>query len=600
VVVLVRMGLGVGDRPCSIHKDTLKSSVARHISELPSSLHMRLQSNVKARWASNLGRVDVGTLFSGCEIFYDELTAIQMFLAATMSMTFEFEHTLAAENVEWKRQFIMDRHAPRHCFGDVVALAANDWVGTDHVSGKTIRMPSVHLLAAGFECDTVSLFNTSRNKDKKECMKLGTGKTGTTGNAALQYITDHRVPVAILENNKTFGSDNIQYIVDYFNAKGFFVIHRLVDAEEYGSCSKRSRQYFVVFEITDGTPIDQSSATYLPPPWSQGFDESMRALKRTVGDPQTCLLQFLVQTPSVQNAICDIRAKRSLEFVARSAPTEGKENKKQKKDDEWLSIHLDVYRAHDMKWPPAIEELDPKLYENVRHLPTRVQEAAFFHTHKPRQDNHRGVPTYHDLMPNLAWLSEIRNILPTLTCGAIIFDRLNKYVLSGGECLLAQGFHLQHLLAQGQQLSNSNLMELAGNAFNGFALSAILVSTLTVYPWSRAEVRALESQSIRDAAEYEEATTVEWEYHEGDGEATEQEGAEAGEQEDEESEVQEDEDSEEPGEEPEEPLRQYHDKNNNYLDPDVAFFSVAHDVQFGPHHKDSVYYTKGDLTPFRK
>jgi site-specific DNA-cytosine methylase len=582
------MGFGVGDRPCSIHKDTLKSSVARQISDLPSSLHMRLQSNVKARWASHLGRVEVGTLFSGCEIFYDELIAIQMLLAATMSMTFDFELTLAADNVEWKRQFTMDRHAPKHCFGDVVALAANDWVGADYVSGKTMRVPSVHLLAAGFECDTVSLFNTFRNKDKKDCMKLGTGKTGTTGNAALQYIADHRVPVAILENNKTIGSDNIQYIVEYFNAKGFFVIHRLVDAEEYGSCSRRSRQYFVVFEITDGSPIDQSSDLYLPPPWTQCFDDSMRSLKRTAGDPQTCLLQFMEQTPSVQNARRDIDAKRYLDFVARSAPTEGKDNKKQKKDEEWLSIHLDVYRAHDMKWPPAIEDLDAALYENVRHLPTRVQEAAFFHTHRPRHENIRGLPTYHDLMPNLAWLSEIKNVLPTITCGAILFDRLNKRVLSGFESLLAQGFDLNQLLAHDRQLSNSNLMELAGNAFNGFAVSAIVVSTLTVYPWSQAEVRALKATSISDAAEYEEATTQEWEYHEGHRITEEQEDDEA---------------EEEPLEEPvgqDKPLHRYHDKDNNPVDPDVQFFSVSHDTMFGPHYKDSPYYTKGDLTPFRK
>jgi hypothetical protein len=60
-------------------------------------------------------------------------------------------------------------------FGDIVALAANHWVGTT-MGGRVATVPAVDIFTAGFECDTVSKLNAfSRERAAAACMESGTG-----------------------------------------------------------------------------------------------------------------------------------------------------------------------------------------------------------------------------------------------------------------------------------------------------------------------------------------------------------------------------------------------------------------------------------------
>ena len=69
----------------------------------------------------------------------------------------------------------------------------------------------------------------------------------------------------------------------------------------------------------------------------------------------------------------------------------------------------------------------------------------------------------------------------TIVCNSVLFDRRNKKVISGRECMALQGYP-EGLLDAGSKFSNSQLTELAGNAYNAFSFSNILLSMLATVP----------------------------------------------------------------------------------------------------------------------
>ena len=104
-----------------------------------------------------------------------------------------------------------------------------------------------------------------------------------------------------------------------------------------------------------------------------------------------------------------------------------------------------------------------------------LSPAPFFHFFQVHD-------TYHDLMPSLqVRCSEVAGATNTIVCNSVLFDRRNKKVISGRELMMLQGYP-EALLDAGSNPSNSQLTELAGNAYNAFSFSNILLSMLATVP----------------------------------------------------------------------------------------------------------------------
>ena len=127
----------------------------------------------------------------------------------------------------------------------MVELAKNSWSGLEYKSGKETKVPSVHILVAGFECDSVSSLSKDR-KNTKYCMELGVEKTGRTGRATLRYLEDFRPRLAWFENVKGLSGDNIRFVVSECNRFGYYVVHEEVEVEHFGSACRRLRLWFCV------------------------------------------------------------------------------------------------------------------------------------------------------------------------------------------------------------------------------------------------------------------------------------------------------------------------------------------------------------------
>ena len=57
--------------------------------------------------------------------------------------------------------------------------------------------------------------------------------------------------------------------------------------------------------------------------------------------------------------------------------------KKSKNEDVWMSDHAETFREKGLQWPPEWGK-DKQLKANVQFLVPRMQEAAYYHVHRPR------------------------------------------------------------------------------------------------------------------------------------------------------------------------------------------------------------------------
>ena len=223
----------------------------------------------------------------------------------------------------------------------------------------------------------------------------------------------------------------------------------------------RERQYMLVQDWGDQAVLDQTKEDFVVPAWTQEFADALSMMTLGPGSPSTVLEQ----------RSCNAEVHAALEQD--SEPN----LKKQKEDLTWEADHLEVFKAAGVPWRPPIDA-DPDLAHNVRHLPQRMKEIAYYQTHRARTvpDD---VETFHDLNPTLRFNSCSIGTVMTIICSATIYAAKEKRLLHGAELYALQGYPLKCILFGGaKKISSRQATELAGNSFNGFAIVAILLGLL--------------------------------------------------------------------------------------------------------------------------
>ena len=128
-----------------------------------------------------------------------------------------------------------------------------------------------------------------------------------------------------------------------------------------------------------------------------------------------------------------------------------------------------------LTWPPDFKE-DPGFPERVDYLGRRQLEIAWYHS-RLFADDPTTVETTKDLNMSMGWQSEkSSSVAQCLVSTSRPWLMIRGRSLCGVEALMLQGFPVGHLNDQPTSFPDSQLIDLAGNAFNGYVCLAVCSS----------------------------------------------------------------------------------------------------------------------------
>jgi len=255
----------VASPPChppNLHIDR-PTDLLRHIT---SSLHHRLAASDIACMTAYLEhlrngdeQLTVGTACSGSDCIHDGLSAIDdVLFSDTHSARPFFTQHFGCELDAEKRRFIRLSKPGISCmFTNVTCLRHDTALNAFAPSGATAATPvrPVFLFLAGFSCKDLSSLNPQSGGFKSACAN-GTGRTGSTYAACMDYIRKHRPSVCVLENVKKLaspdpstGMSNLDHILLDFKRADYRAIALMLCPRQLGLAVTRARIIIVASRI---------------------------------------------------------------------------------------------------------------------------------------------------------------------------------------------------------------------------------------------------------------------------------------------------------------------------------------------------------------
>ena len=173
----------------------------------------------------------------------------------------------SCEKEKWKKKFLQEvvfpvlSHDAEHgcLFSDMAGLKKK--LAACDVHEKKCNLPAlVFLLMAGYSCKTLSRLNP--NGCQPGALRAGSGSSGETCHALLDYLRIHRPVVCLLENVEEMGrdedkSDNVAFFLEKLEELGYVVASHVFDTANFGLPQHRRRAWQIVlcahaFEDPDG------------------------------------------------------------------------------------------------------------------------------------------------------------------------------------------------------------------------------------------------------------------------------------------------------------------------------------------------------------
>ena len=239
-------------------------------------------------------------------------------------------------------------------------------------------------------------------------------------------------------------------------------------------------------------PINQLANDFIEPAWCMGLRSSLATMQIPQGKLGACLLP--PEKPMLQ---------KRLESLAK-APHTKTGMKRGAADDhmeKYQVQHLESFQSAALQWPPVWDN-DEALTKAVQHLPRRAQEAVYFYTKTGKGPEE----TVHDVNMNLEWNSVAVEVCPTIVCSSTLWLRKAMREIWGAEALSLQGFPLCDL--HHEAYSHTRMMELAGNAFNGLVVAAVMTAAMTHISFPQDGVDMESQDAASEDYETDEAASV--------------------------------------------------------------------------------------------
>lgn len=159
----------------------------------------------------------------------------------------------SCEKEKWKNKFLQDlvfpvlSHEEEHgcLFSDMVSL--NKKQAHCHVHEKKCTLPPLVFLAmVGYSCKTLSRLNPSGCQPG--ALRAGSGSSGETCHALIEFLRVHRPVVCLLENVEEMGrdedkSDNVAFFFEKLEEHGYVVASHVFDTADFGLPQHRKRAW---------------------------------------------------------------------------------------------------------------------------------------------------------------------------------------------------------------------------------------------------------------------------------------------------------------------------------------------------------------------
>lgn len=408
------------------------------------------------------------------------------------------EVAFSCEKVKSKREFYMSVVSPHlsvhGCMlDDMTSLP--DLVAQCSVHGHACKVPTrTSLHVCGFSCkDLPKLNNNWSPSQKAMVLQKQLGSSGKTFAALTNFANKAKPKIMILENvdeleDKGEPNPNLDFLYEVMSAVGYSMGQKTLVSMNFGLPQGRKRVYFVCIH-NESFGLNPSRGQALVERILQQVDVMQCATKS--------MYHFLLPPghPHLVQELAEVESKMENEAAPGSSASAG-----------WLAEHEALFKSKGIAW----KDMQPsRLLANspwYRKLTRRKRESLNYHTFRVHQvdDIVKGPTTTLDLSQSIARASAgYKGICQTLTPKMCTWmfahdadadaegdDEVAPAKLPepgrpmlGIEAMMIQGFPGDWLLsAPGGCPPNTQLLDLAGNAFSSTVFAAVYMSVLAELP----------------------------------------------------------------------------------------------------------------------
>ena len=335
------------------------------------------------------------------------------------------------------------------------------------VHGQRCEVKAVHVLIAGWSCKDLSRLSADFIKKKNSnVLQEKRGSSGETLDGLLRFLRTDAPPVYVGENVDEIvdlQSESRQYLFKAMFEAGYVMDVAKVDSSEYGHWTKRTRAYTVAFHCR------QCQLT---------VKEAAALCKHVIAT-----IESLKLPRASQEDFClandDPYVLQDLKRQVSNQEAEKKRGGKQ--DTAWQAGLLSLCHTRGIRWVDCM--LPPEdQNEFFKALPKRMQMSLGYNLNVHPQATSVDICQSADRA-----FTGHEDVLTCLTPASRPYIVDLSRVLTGMECLIAQGFPKQFFTESGAMIgaasfSDSFMRDLAGKSFCSSSFMAVLLAVLVHWP----------------------------------------------------------------------------------------------------------------------
>ena len=428
----------------------------------------------------------LGSICSGTDVCSMAASALLLAvrkLADKKTQVPDFLHVFSCEINKAKQDFLRQFVGPRLVFEDAAAMGSQK--AHDVISNTLQYIPAVDCMIAGFVCKDVSHMNRHACSSKS-CISEASKRTGRTFQAVLQYCERHRPGVVILENVTAIEDidpesmqSNAEVCCSLLQGLGYQVFTKAMTPQLHGVPHRRNRFWFVAL-LMSYDALAKEAYTFSQPMWNT-FQEALDSI--TLTPPM--LPDFVLGADDAELRLwqqhrLEMREKTvKAEELAASQASQVSVESDLPDDCEWPELHKSMFRSNKKRYPVNLRLIyDSKQLAALQVLPQRQREiVAFWDLTKPPPPDEEEVL---DLAQGISRTPNCQGSVPCILPNSVLWLRRAFRLLEPSECLCMQALPLLPF-ASLQHWSTAEIMSLAGNAFCGANVMALLLASFVAY-----------------------------------------------------------------------------------------------------------------------
>ena len=483
----------------------MKRILAAQFSQLGAEELLRLSRGLEELSLLTGGKWRWASACSGSDVLFVALEALHDFWKSRMGSVPEIAHTFSCEDVVFKQEWIKTFFAPQHIFPDIQLLKGDS---VQDVDGNDVSDLSCDAFVAGVECDSISGLNREHTQNYDCAAEEASGqptKTGDTARSAVGFLEQRRPPLAIFENVKNLacagksGQSNLDWLVHRANQLGYHVVHMVLSAADYGVPQQRDRVY-IICVFVGGAPDqskpgqDESTPAQAEPGWAhdlRAFITSMRIASLELhdflladSDPEVAAANAALPPSATANKL-----KRKRPQTPRQDGGEPEAGGKEAPVKKYEVEHLEHYSQARVAWPPVLPQA---FVAKASCLTTRAQEVLFLEETLSGPAESLQTLKCRDLNMTMGWGKWRESQVPCVVSTSVLWLRGPRpggtidRLLSGKELLQLQGFDAHRQEETPHGFTQKDKVDLAGNAFCGPILFAVVSGVVACVNWQAA------------------------------------------------------------------------------------------------------------------